>query len=356
MDLPDSVESLVVEASDLEGLKKITSNAKAVVSTVGPFFLHGTPLVEACVETGTDYCDTTGETPWIKQIIERYHDKAIRNRSRIVPCCSFCSLPFDLGTYYLVDHMKRTMDRKCRSVLAVIGDCKAGISGGTIDSLFNLMNQDAETMRSLQDPYELHPKDGPPKGPDRSTLDTVFYARELQCTVGPSLSALVNAKVVRRTNALLMNRYGDHFSYDEGEIRKNLVSGWLGWMAGKVFMTFLRFGWIRKTLRKALPAPGSAIGTIGEEGYCNLHFVGKTEPIGNETSKTLIVDMKGTMDPHYSGTARMVVEAALCLVFQKEQLQNEGYPMGGCLTPAAAMGHVLIDRLQRDGFIRYHVR
>lgn len=31
------------------------------MSTVGPFMLHGTPLVEACIRNKTDYCDITGE-------------------------------------------------------------------------------------------------------------------------------------------------------------------------------------------------------------------------------------------------------------------------------------------------------
>jgi short subunit dehydrogenase-like uncharacterized protein len=36
---------------------------RVVISTVGPFVLHGSGLVKACVENGTHYTDTTG-TLW----------------------------------------------------------------------------------------------------------------------------------------------------------------------------------------------------------------------------------------------------------------------------------------------------
>eukprot|EP00894_Picocystis_sp_ML_P002738 jgi/Pico_ML_1/53255/g3828.t1 len=178
LQLPEDVQECVVDASDLEGLKRITRRAKVAISTVGPFMKHGTPLVEACVETGTDYCDTTGETPWVREIIDKYHDKAVQNKARIVNCCAFCSLPFDLGTLMVVDHMKKQLHRKCRSVMAVIGDTKTGISGGTTDSFFNMMGQDSKTVRSMFEPYQLHPKDGPPKGPDKGILNKVMYSKE----------------------------------------------------------------------------------------------------------------------------------------------------------------------------------
>ena len=353
LQLSEDVQECVVDASDLEGLKRITERAKVAISTVGPFMKHGTPLVEACVETGTDYCDTTGETPWVRDIIDKYHEKAVENKARIVSCCSFLSLPFDLGTLMVVDHMKKQLHRKCRSVLAVIGDTKAGVSGGTIDSAFGMLSGDATTAASMADPYELHPRNGPAKGPDRGNLDTIFFSNELKCTVGPSLGAMVNSKIVRRSNALQQNAYGDHFSYDEGEMKRNRFMGWIGLLTGKVAMAFLRMGWFRNMVQKALPAPGTAVGTIGEQGYCNLHFIGKTEPENGEASATVLGKTEMKMDPAYAGTAKMVVEAALCLALQDEELRKAGYPEGGVLTPAASMGHVLIDRFNSRDFMKF---
>lgn len=59
-------------------------------------------------------------------------------------------------------------------------------------------------------------------------------------------------------------------------------------------------------------------------------------------------------DPGYWGTSRMVLEAGLCLVEDSEKLKEAGYAAGGVLTPATAMGTVLIKRLQAAG-IKFEV-
>ena len=55
-------------------------------------------------------------------------------------------------------------------------------------------------------------------------------------------------------------------------------------------------------------------------------------------------------DPGYTETAKMVAESALCLAFDGDKLSSPG----GILTPAVAMGEVLIERLQKAG-IRFEV-
>jgi short subunit dehydrogenase-like uncharacterized protein len=45
----------------------------------------------------------------------------------------------------------------------------------------------------------------------------------------------------------------------------------------------------------------------------------------------------------------MLLEAGLCLVLQQEQLQKAGCAKGGVLTPATAMGMVLVERLRAAG-------
>ena len=54
-------------------------------------------------------------------------------------------------------------------------------------------------------------------------------------------------------------------------------------------------------------------------------------------------------DAGYWGTSRMLLEAGLCLALQQEQLQQAGYAKGGVLTPATAMGMVLVERLRAAG-------
>jgi short subunit dehydrogenase-like uncharacterized protein len=62
-------------------------------------------------------------------------------------------------------------------------------------------------------------------------------------------------------------------------------------------------------------------------------------------------------DPHrdggYLSTSRMILECALCLALQPEDLAADPYASknpGGVLNPASALGLVLVERLKRAGY------
>jgi len=50
-------------------------------------------------------------------------------------------------------------------------------------------------------------------------------------------------------------------------------------------------------------------------------------------------------DPGYGETSKMLAESAMCLALDRASLPARG----GVLTPAEAMGDVLLERLQRAG-------
>jgi hypothetical protein len=54
-------------------------------------------------------------------------------------------------------------------------------------------------------------------------------------------------------------------------------------------------------------------------------------------------------DPGYWGTSRMVLEAGLCLALDAKDCDAAGCKSSGVLTPASAMGLVLMDRLRAAG-------
>ena len=65
----DSLSVIVADASDEVALTTMCQSARVIASTVGPYALYGEPLVKACAENGTDYCDLCGEAYWIKAMI-----------------------------------------------------------------------------------------------------------------------------------------------------------------------------------------------------------------------------------------------------------------------------------------------
>ena len=49
----------------VDALTELFSGAKVVCNTVGPFASYGPEAVEACINSGCHYLDTTGEQDWM---------------------------------------------------------------------------------------------------------------------------------------------------------------------------------------------------------------------------------------------------------------------------------------------------
>jgi Family of unknown function (DUF5938)/Saccharopine dehydrogenase NADP binding domain len=64
-------EVVEVEHS-VEALRKLLSGAKVVCDTVGPFIEYGPDVVEAALQTGCHYLDTTGEQNWMRKADETF--------------------------------------------------------------------------------------------------------------------------------------------------------------------------------------------------------------------------------------------------------------------------------------------
>ena len=72
----NNIDILVGNIDNQESLRAITSQTKVLLTTAGPYAKIGMPMVEACVEGGAHYCDLTGEAPFIRAAIDKFHDKA----------------------------------------------------------------------------------------------------------------------------------------------------------------------------------------------------------------------------------------------------------------------------------------
>ncbi len=101
--------TIVADSSDPESMRTLAARCRVVATTVGPYRKYGMPLVEACADTGTDYADLTGESLFIRDSIDRCHERAQSSGARIVHCCGFDSIPSDLGVLLL--HAAARRDR-----------------------------------------------------------------------------------------------------------------------------------------------------------------------------------------------------------------------------------------------------
>jgi short subunit dehydrogenase-like uncharacterized protein len=90
------VAAAAVSLDDRAGLRAMLEGCSVVVACAGPFMLHGEPLVEAAVETGTHYLDTTGEQGFMKTVFDRHGERAAAKGVALVPGMGFDYAPGDM--------------------------------------------------------------------------------------------------------------------------------------------------------------------------------------------------------------------------------------------------------------------
>ncbi|MCW2966434.1 MAG: saccharopine dehydrogenase, partial [Solirubrobacteraceae bacterium] len=66
------LETQVADVSAPESVRALVQRGDVLVSTVGPFVRWGEPALHAAVAGGAHYLDSTGETPFIREVFERH--------------------------------------------------------------------------------------------------------------------------------------------------------------------------------------------------------------------------------------------------------------------------------------------
>lgn len=351
----DEWESLPIvlgDATDPESLQAMARNARVVCTTVGPYTKYGTPLVEACVEAGTDYCDLTGEVNWTREMIDQYHDAAVDADARIVHSCGFDSVPADLGTLLAQSFAMEEFGVPCTRVRIYLEAGNGGVSGGTLASaaeLFEAASNDPEIRKVLGNPYSLAPA-GERTGVDPGEQRLPRRDPLRSCWTAPSPMAPVNERVVRRSNALLDYPWGRGFRCTEvvptgpglgGAASASLVSGGLG-----LFTAAMSIGPTRSALKRfVFPDPGEG---PSEKEMAEGNFRVRVRGQGTNENGPFTVDavVGADRDPGYGATARMLGESAMCLL----EDDTDSPLSGGVLTPASAIGKPLARRLRAVGF------
>lgn len=342
------VPLVLADLKDQASLDAMASKAKVVLSTAGPYAKLGTPVVQACVNSRTHYADITGETPWVKRIIEQFHDDAERKGIKIIPLCGFDSVPSDMGTFFLTEYMRQKLGKHCAHAHHLVGALVSSLGGGTAASLLGFI-EDPGNRKLVHDPYALNPPDSK-RGPDKPDSVAPVYDSEAHKWGFPFVMAPINTRVVRRSNALLGHRYGDNFSYTEHMAASNWLTAYLGSAAMTLGLLFTTLKPFQAILHRLLPKPGQGPSREQQlKGYWNSQVVGVTEESAGSKPQVAIAKLKGAHDPAFWDTSRMLLEAGLCMALQQDELRQAGTVTAGVLTPASGLGMPLIKRLQKAG-------
>ncbi|MCV6623452.1 MAG: saccharopine dehydrogenase NADP-binding domain-containing protein [Cellvibrionaceae bacterium] len=333
MGIPDNVPMLVADAGDPQSIKDMAARTQVVLTTVGPYQLYGNDLVQACAEAGTDYVDLCGEPGWMHEMIAAHQETAKASGARIVFSCGFDSVPFDLGVHFLQQAAQDKLSAPLPRVKGRVRAMNGTFSGGTLASFKATMAaaaKDPELVNVLMNPFSLT---GSSNGPEQPHGMAPIYEDDLQSWSAPFVMATINTKNIHRSNFLMGHQYGEDFTYDEMMLTGPGDNGEA--MAKAIAED--------KSMANDPKKPGEGPSKEEREnGFYDVLFVGS-----NAAGDQLMASVKGDKDPGYGSTCKMIAESAVCL------LKNPEAASGGIWTPAAAMGSLLIDRLQANAGLTF---
>jgi len=347
---PAGLPLIEADASDIKAMRSLAQRTQVVVSTVGPYQMHGDTLLQACVETGTAYVDLCGEPAWMAQKITQHQAAARKSGARIVFSCGFDSVPFDLGVHFLQHHALQQSSQPLPWVRGHVLKMKGGYSGGTAASLMATLqaqSRDSSVTRTMADPFALTPGFSGPSQPDSAQAQ---FEAEANAWSAPFVMAPINTKNVHRSNALLGHAYGKDFVYEERQLMGSGQAGELRARGAARLQKWqnlaLGFAPTRALIRRfVLPKPGQGPGPQEREnGHYRVLFTGTTAQ-----GRRLSARAEGQRDPGYGATSRIVTECALSLL----QDVPRDRTAGGIWTPGAAMGLALLPRLQERAGLRF---
>ena len=338
---------LEADSGDAASLAALAASTRVLATTVGPYARYGMPVVEACAAAGTHYADLTGEVLFVREAIDRVDAVARGTGAKIVHAAGYDSIPSDLSTMLLAARAAADGAGGLRDV-QLVAFARGGLSGGTIDSMraqLEAMQENPSLRRVAGDPFALSPdraaepdtRQPSDAGPPGRTADGRWAA--------PFVMAPFNTRIVRRSNAILGWSYGRGLRYGEvmgvgrGPLGAVAATGITAGLAGA--LAAMSFGPARTLLDRVLPAPGQG---PDEETRRNGWFRMLVDAT-TESGRRYRATAAGTGDPGYAATALMLGESALALALDGDRLPDRA----GSLTPATALGEVLVDRLRAAG-------
>jgi saccharopine dehydrogenase (NAD+, L-glutamate forming) len=321
------VELIVADSADPAALADLAARANVVISTVGPYVGRGEPLVAACAEAGTDYCDITGEGEFVDRMYVAHHATAQRTGARLVHGCGLDSIPHDIGAMFTVEQLPADVPIDLRGVVRAGGLP----SGGTFETALTGMTRARQIREAAQARKRVEPR------PEGRSSRAVAGKPHRDPVLGYWLLPLptMDPAIVARSGAALPS-YGPRFRYSHYAGSKTLRYALGGAAAVTGMMLAAQVKPAREFLIKRYPAGAGPDPGRRERSWFTVDFVGEA---GGETVHTRV----SGGDPGYTETAMMVSESALSLAF------DDNPQVAGQVTTAQAMGANLLARLQAGG-------
>ena len=318
---------ITVDASDPEAMAAVAGRTRVLITTVGPYILHGGPVVAACAEAGTDYLDLTGEPEFVDLTYLKHHARAVATGARLVHACGFDSIPHDLGAQFTVEQLPPDVPLTVRGYVRA----SATFSGGTVASALQIMSR-MRSGRATRDRRRALDHD-PPGRTTRIVTGRIGRDADTGWWVVPMPT--LDPQIVT-ASARLLPRYGPDFSYSHFWACASALSAAAMVGGAGAIMAAAQIPAARRALSARLPPGSGPSPAKREKSWFTVRFFG-------QGAGTCVVTEVAGGDPGYTETATMISEAALCLAF--DDLPHTS----GQVTTASCMGPALRSRLETAG-------
>jgi len=130
-------------------LRELIGAGDVLVSTAGPFVKLGRPVVQAAVDTGAIYLDSSGEPPFIRQVFEEFGPRAERTGAVLLTAFGYDYVPGNLAGALALQEAGSAAAR-VRVGYFVRGDLRRGTSAGTRASVASVLLAPGYSFRGGQ--------------------------------------------------------------------------------------------------------------------------------------------------------------------------------------------------------------
>jgi short subunit dehydrogenase-like uncharacterized protein len=318
---PELVHADVEDRASLDALARST---RVLTTTVGPYVLHGGPVVAACAAAGTDYLDLTGEPEFVDRTYVAHHEEALASGARLVHCCGFDSIPHDLGALFTVEQLPAGAPLHVRGYLRAGGRA----SGGTFASAMTGFSRPRQNVQAARERRRREGRD-----PRVHVEEPGTPHRALGGWAVPLPT--IDPQIIGRS-ARADARYGPDFTYGHYALVKRLPIAVAGVGGVLSLVAAAQVPPLRRALLARLPQGQGPSDAQMDKGWFSVRFVGEGG------GARVVTEVRGG-DPGYRETSRMLADATLCLAL------DDVPPTAGQVTTAQAMGAALRARLERSG-------
>lgn len=362
-EVPIVVSDLVFnEGEDFSALADIVKSTQVVISCAGPFIRYSKLLTKLCAENGVDYADISGETDYMRQLIDTIDDTARTNKARITMHCGHDSVPWDISFANFALQIKKDSPSSVMTSMRAYVEAKGHVSGGTIETAYELMSRKKFESSLGFDPLLKKPVLDAAGSPVKSDCvvkqgnDSMLSSKwnsEIEGYTRNWPMAPVNGCCVKRTNVL--RDFTPKLEYQDLSLFANDLNTIQGFGASiglaSVGLSFY-VPPLKWAIRKwALPAPGEGPSKeVMDAGWLTLKAFAD-----NDKGETWVSELKFFTDAGYRDTARMLVETGLSLLDTRGKKAGKDM-VYGIVTAGAAVPEVLLKRLCTEGKSTYECK